>query len=319
MSFLLISVMLFGLVHPISKVILQQGIPLSYFCILFVGIRLFFQIALFLFKKTKWKFTREVFLLLLLLGGTGACLQYFEFKGIDNGLEPAIVTFIVFSYPIWILLYSVIFSKSKLSRLEIGQSLMTVGGIFLISQVNLTGIKLFSATMLFPIVASLAIAVWIVVSAKLRQKGVGAFELSLFYDLFSILVLALVCSSSLVEERIIFMTWSQSSKHILSIILYALIAGFLPNILFYMGVRKLPLHSTGLIMALEPLFSTLYSILIWKMTFGIYFIIGAVCILVGSFPKEIFSQALLARIISQLSMSNISTNFINKYKKGNIL
>ena len=39
----------------------------------------------------------------------------FEFKGVSEGLSPGIVTFLMFSYPIWIILGQTIFSKDPLT------------------------------------------------------------------------------------------------------------------------------------------------------------------------------------------------------------
>lgn len=40
MLIVFVSVLIFGWVHPVSKLLLDQGVPLSYFCVLYVGIRL---------------------------------------------------------------------------------------------------------------------------------------------------------------------------------------------------------------------------------------------------------------------------------------
>lgn len=284
------SVLFFGLVHPASKLLLDQGIPLSYFCTLYVGIRVIFQLPVFFRKKGASIQSQKIFRLLLLVGLVGAFLQLFEFKGIHKGLPPSMVTFLMFSYPAWILVINLFNENQNFSALEAVQSISVVVGIYFLSQTDLSKFAVLSSSLIYPLVASGLIAAWIVLSNRLRKEGVGSFELSAYYDLFSIIALLVIFSGNLMSDWPQVLAWSKNFNHVFGMILYSLMIGLLPNIIFYFGSRKVSSHFAGTMMALEPLFSTVYSAIIWKTNFEGSFFVGGLFILFANIPKEIFAK-----------------------------
>lgn len=286
MLIVFISALIFGFVHPGSKLLLDQGIPLSYFCLLYIGIRLIAQLP-FLFKKNKTPVkAKKIFYSLVAIGLMGAFLQFFEFKGVGDGIPPAVVTFLMFSYPIWILIANVISKKQSVGTLEVVQSAAVVLGIFFIGKNEFAKLNLNSWAFLYPLCASVLIATWIILSNRLRKDGVGTFQLSAYYDLFSLLALLIIFSGSWKHDWAQFLLWSQNAQHVFGILLFSILVGLVPNFLFYFGSRQVSSHFAGTILALEPIFSSVYSTWLWPMPFGNYFVIGASFILLANIPKE---------------------------------
>lgn len=288
MMIVFMAALIFGFVHPGSKLLLDQGIPLSYFCLLYIGIRLMLQLP-FLFQKTETSIKgKKIFFPLLAIGLVGALLQLFEFKGVDQGLSPATVTFIMFSYPIWILAANLFSQKQSSGVIEAVQSLAVIIGIYLIGQNEITNLKLNSAAVVYPLLASGLIAAWILLSNYLRKGGIGTFQLSAYYDLFSFLALTVIFSGRWEQDWPQFLIWSQNPEHIYGMFLFSVFIGLLPNFLFYFGNRQVTSHFAGTILALEPIFSSLYSAALWPTNFGGYFVIGATFILLANLPKQLF-------------------------------
>ncbi len=296
MFILFISVLIFGLVHPVSKLILDQGIPLSYFCGLYVGIRFVFQFPVFFKKNNSRVSSKKIIYLLSLVGLVGAFLQFFEFKGIQIGMQPALVTFIMYSYPTWILIINLFNKRHTFNILEAIQSILTVVGIFFVSHINFSSYDGFSWNLLYPLLASALIAAWIILSNRLRKEGVGSFELSAYYDLFSIFALLIIFNDSLVKDWPQFLFWSHDINHILGLIFYSLMIGLLPNLLFYFSSRNVSSNIAGTMMTFEPFFSALYSTIIWKTTFDSHFVIGGIMIMFANIPKEFFKKAFQCKL-----------------------
>lgn len=294
MSMIFVSVLIFGLVHPLSKLILDQGVPLSYFCALYIGIRFLFQAPfLFLQNKSSTRQSKTVYLPLLFIGLVGALLQIFEFKGIHQGLAPATVTFLMFSYPLWILIFNLLTKSQSIGLAELLQSGAVLTGVFLISRdgsshLDWTSIHRISTQLIYPLLAGVLIALWITLSNRLRKRGVGTLQLSAYYDLFSLVALLGIFGGQMIEDWSRFLAWTQTTNHIYGIVLYSTLVGLLPNFLFYHGSRTASSHFAGSAMALEPLFSAIYSALIWQSTISPLFWIGGIFILLANMPRELW-------------------------------
>lgn len=284
------AALIFGFVHPGSKLILGQGIPLSYFCLLYIGIRLIAQLP-FLFRTKATELKREkIIFALISIGLVGALLQLFEFKGVDLGIPPATITFIMFSYPLWILAVNFLSQKHTIGIFDAVQSMAVITGIYLIGQSEMTNLKLNSWALLYPLLASFLIAAWILLSNHLRKEGVGTFHLSAYYDFFSFIVLLVIFSGQLKHDWPQFLFWSDSLQHIYGIVFFSIFVGLLPNFLFYFGNRQVTSHFAGTVLALEPIFSSFYSAALWPTVFGRSFVVGAAFILLANLPKEIFTS-----------------------------
>ncbi|GEM_PF-2582984 len=220
-------------------------------------------------------------------------MQFFEFKGVGEGLPPAVETFLMFSYPIWILIANVISKKQSVGILEVVQSAAVVLGIFFFGKNEFANLNLNSWAFLYPLGASVLIATWIIRSNRLRKEGVGTFQLSAYYDLFSLLALLVIFSGSWKQDWAPFQLWGQNVQHIYGMLLFSILVGLLPNFLFYFGSRQVSSHFAGTILALEPIFSSIYSAWLWPMPFGNSFIIGALFILLANIPKEFLVFAML--------------------------
>jgi drug/metabolite transporter (DMT)-like permease len=285
----LASVLVFGLVHPVSKLFLAQGLPLSYFCVLYVGIRLLFQVPLVLRRRRVSGRGSRTYLTMVLLGLVGGVLQLLEFKGIDQGLPPATVTFLVFSYPVWILLMNGVMKAQTVGRSEIVQVGALVAGLFIFTRGEAGSLTVPAFNLVYPLLASLLMAAWIILSNRLRKDGVGILELSAFYDLFCVVALLGIFAGSWLKDWPQFLIWSQNNNYLIGIVAYSLIVGLLPNALFYLGTRQVSAHVSGAVMVLEPLFSTVYSAAIWGTTLSASFYLGGVLILLANLPKELWS------------------------------
>ena len=193
----------------------------------------------------------------------------------------------MFSYPIWIILGQTIFSKDPLTL----TSLLKVGfggiGIYFVSRNYFDGFQTENSfSVVYPILASILIAVWITISNKLRKQNVSSLSLSLYCDLFSLVALLILFSHDLNQDWAIFLKWLEISSNVASLALYSIFIGLLPNVLFYFGSRRVSAFACGMAMALEPVLSTMYSSFIWEMSLDSPFFLGAIFILFANLPIQ---------------------------------
>jgi len=284
-----IAAILFGLVHPGSKLILDQGLDLLSFCGLYVLIRLLSQLPIVIKTRSYRVKNIKSWMLLISLGVVGAGLQWNEFKGIGSGLGVPTVTFLVYSHPIWSLLFSRIINKEGLNLISFLKLATGLLGIFCIlgSEIHFTSQKL--QLMISPLFAGVLIALWVSVSNKAKSNGLLTWTLSFYYDFFAFLSLLFIKvtqpDSSMSWGQIL--QWTAQLDHLLEISFYAIFVGLLPNILFYEGNSTSSARAAGLILLIEPLVATLVSHWIWHDTLSRSFLIGGLFLIVSGAPIEI--------------------------------
>jgi drug/metabolite transporter (DMT)-like permease len=279
------SVLLFGFVHPGSKFILGTGIGLLHFCLLYSGFRLLSQLPVVIFKKYYLIPSKMHLLLLGGMGLVGAALQFTEFKGISEGLPVSLVTFLLYSYPIWTILFSSVINGENVSLesfFKVGLSI--IGLIFILdghAKIQVKDFK-FEATLIYPIVASFLMALWVCLANLSKKKGCRSWSISFYYDLFAFLTLAGITLQNDTSAQFLHLeNWMFQDFNTAIIFGYAVLLGVVPNILFYKASQNLTAMTASLLLLFEPVISSVISFWAWRETLNNSFILGA-CLLLAS-------------------------------------
>ncbi len=290
MIYIWLSALLFGMVHPGSKVILNSGLSLEIFCFTYIGIRLLAQIPFVLKQKAYLISGSGKIKIILALGVVGCLLQLSEFAGIANGSNVTTVTFLVYTHPFWSILISKIIFKEKLERLGILKlAFASIGILLIIGMENFTFINL--KTHWLSLLAGLLISSWIKISNVARKAGFSTLTTNFYYDLMSFFCLVgLILSTKNGNEFQFLFSYLNNSSHLLSLIFYSIIIGLLPNLLFYKGSAIVDSLSAGYILLLEPIIASTIAYFAWNESITFSFALGALFILSANLPKELFEK-----------------------------
>lgn len=300
MIWVILSSILFGMVHPGSKILLGMGIDLIDFCLLYIGIRFICQIPFFIKNIGKNKNIENYpWILLILFGCVGASLQVSEFFGLTKGLSVATVTFLVYSHPVWSLILSHFINKEKIGFNEIFRVVIGLIGIYVISSQANNGTISFELRIIAPILAGFLIALWSSLSNKLRKKGLASLEVSFFYDLFGLaaIIIFIGTSSSFYAHMESIQSWIQIPKNFILISLYSIFIGLLPNFLFYLGSGTLSNLNASLLLLIEPIVATTIAFIFMKESTSIIFLGGAALILVSGLNFINFYNMFISRFL----------------------
>jgi len=286
MPLILLSSLLYGLIHPGSKWILDGGMTLLSFVVLFIGLRLIFQLPLVIFHKSYRIKSKNLLVYFIFFGIIGSALQVTEFYGISEGLPHPLLTMLVYSHPIWTLLLGKFINGNPISRNSLIKMSVALVGMITICG---TGAEYFSGNLLLllgPLSAGLLIALWICFSNKIRTISNDSLSISFYYDLFSFMTLLSLVSFSDKPVFTMALNYLSDINQFFKISSYALLIGFLPNYFFYKGQDKVSSFTCGLILLLEPVVSTLVSFLIWHDSLSWTFFPGALLIVLANIPDK---------------------------------
>ena len=288
MIYVLVAAILFGFVHPGSKLLLGDGIDLLSFCLLYIGIRLVAQIPVVIRTKSYKIESRNQLYVFLAIGVVGACLQMTEFMGIAKGLPVPLVTFLVYTHPVWAMLASRFINGERLtinSGIKIGLGLV---GAALISFPHFQYGSFPLTSMIAPIFAGMMIALWVSLSSKAKSLGATSLSISFYYDLFALVSLCLFKLGT--EQTASFaetLAWVSEPSHFAKMAFYSIFLGLLPHLLFYRGAGLTSALSASLILLLEPVIASGTSFFVWKEPISHFFLVGACFVLAAGSPLDL--------------------------------
>lgn len=299
MIFVFLAAVIFGFVHPGSKLLLGSGIDLLTFCLLYVGIRLLAQIPFVVASGAFRIATKKQWLILGSIGIVGAALQMTEFMGIADGLPVPIVTFLVYTHPIWTILLGRILNSEKITTLSIAKLSLGISGSAFIFLTQVQSVSGNLRLMVAPIIAGLMIALWITLSRKAKSEKIGTSTISFYYDLFAFLALLGLHSANVTKTLPLQDVWGTLAepKFLFAMIAYSIFVGLLPNLLFYRGSQSVTALTAGLILLLEPVVATLSSSLLWHTSLPALFTLGAGFVLLSGAPLEDIPLARLKAVV----------------------
>ena len=278
-----LAVLLFGFLHPISKPILDSGFSAFGFAAAFVGLRLVMTIPLL--RGARWTALRHNAGAVVLIGLAGAALQISEFHAIKVGLPVQAVSFLVFTVPLWTMVFGMIINRERLTPVQGIKALITLAGaaLVVIAQRNCLAPWMLA----LPLVAGMALGLWVSLSRHLKERGMATSELSFAYD-----VMSLAFITGFIVSRVPFATvsadllWLKEPAHVAAMAAYTALLGLVANFVFYGAARHVTAIRLGFVMALEPIISACLSFLLFGESMGLLMALGAGCIVLANVPDQ---------------------------------
>ncbi len=311
MPFILLSALLFGLVHPGSKFFISAGLDLLSFCELYILFRLLLQIPVMLVSKKFELPTRKQLLLMISIGILGGALQLSEFSGIASGVPVAVVTFLVYTHPVWTLVLSRVINQEELNLESVVRLLIGFTGLVFISRSQWSQHTYPLVALVPALTSGLIIALWVTLSNKAKKEGLSTWSISFYYDLIAFMSLgafAIIRGQHVLSD----FSWLLDAAHVAKMIFYALFIGLLPNLLFYHGSLKTPARSAGLALLLEPLVASLTAWWVRGDRLSSWFICGAILILLTGVPMTFFKKFRLSSItFFAIATLGLALNFVS--------
>ena len=270
--FVIISSLLFGILPSIqNKAILNGGDPLT---VLLVcnGVCVLCSFLLCAFRRISLKVTRKELLTYLLSGScifvTDLCLNLAYTK-----MPVGLVTMIHFLYPVLICLGAVLFFQEKLSLNKKAAIILSVSGLFLLSD---PGAAYSFEGVVYALISAFAYAVNLTVIDRGVISGHDTFLKNFYIFLFSFLF-------SILFNRLDLQAVSFRADQFFWMVLsgFVLISG---SICMTVGIRTLGSSDAAFISTLEPITSLLVSTFLYRYDLLFRSIIGCVFIILSLFP-----------------------------------
>ena len=273
-----ISGITFGLIPLFSIPVLQTGMHSSSVLIYRYAFGCLAMLGMLMFHRTRMWLAFGDFLRILLLSSMYAVSSIALIEGY-NYMASGIATTLLFSYPVWTLLLSVVFLKERLSLVTLLAIFIAIAGVFFLSGILDGGGSIKGLTGMFLVLLSgFLYAVYMVIFPRMRIREMPSLKLTFFIFFFAMLILTLYASFT--RGRI---DPIESSSQFINLFFLGLLPTAVSNITLIMSLKQISSTMAAVLGAFEPMTAMCVGILIFGEPFTIPIVIGFVLIIASVF------------------------------------
>lgn len=277
---------MYGTITPGAEILLNDG-----FSLIDVSFYRAFFISLFiipvLLVRPGYMFSLEMTPFFIVYGLIGGLLETAMFASLYLDVPVALVVFFLYTQPVWTIIMGRFFLGEKILRKHLIAVAFGIAGIFILVRSWEIESARSLAGLLIALLAGFLLSLWVIWARKSaiykNHYITTTFGWSFFASAW--LVLLVIIAGALLPQygTEISISPSLMKTNLSHIVLFALIAGLLPHLLFYKGVEKVSASSSGIILLLEPVSATVIAALIFSDPVGFSFVIGAFFVLLSNY------------------------------------
>lgn len=283
---IIVAGIMYGTITPGGEILLNDG-----FSLIDVSFYRAFFISLFIVPvlviRPRYMFSLEMTPFFLVYGLIGGLLETAMFASLYLDVPVALVVFFLYTQPVWTIILGRFFLGEKILRKHLLGVAFGIAGIFIMVRSWEIESARSLAGVLIALLAGFLLSLWVIWARKSaihkNHYITTTFGWSFFASVW--LVLLVIISGVFLPQygKQISISPSLMQTNLSHIVLFALLAGLLPHLLFYKGVEKVSASSSGIILLLEPVSATVIAALIFSDPVGLSFLIGAFFILLSNY------------------------------------
>lgn len=222
---------------------------------------------------------------LALYGLGGALLQLAGFAGIILQVPVAIVSFFMYSQPIWTVFLSRFFLKEKIDSKKMLAVFSALAGVAVLANLASAGNYNVWGT-IAPLIGGFLLSIWIVGGKKVAIEKEPASFVTFAYCGFTTLWLLLIYSlfKKIVPQPMFSsLTLTHSTTVWFHLLWIVLVSRVLSNWLFYRGMKKVEASRAGIIVLVEPISVAIISAIAFSQPITTTLVLGGSLILFANY------------------------------------
>ncbi|MFA6963111.1 MAG: DMT family transporter [Patescibacteria group bacterium] len=281
--FVISGATLSGLVVFGGQVLSSFGLSLAEISIIPFIISLVVLIPVIVSKRG-WKINKQFLPLMIFYGFVEAIIILCEFGALKLGASVATTVFLLYTQPLWTMIFSSVILKEKISRQDIYACLLVLVGILLLAN----PLKLQGALpgIIVALVGGLGLSGWVVLGSYASKKNIPPLSTYFISRLFMLIFLSaifFIMPRFTQEQEIIGWGLNFSIYVWLAIALFGIVAELFNNLCYLKGVEKVPTMKAGIIMLLEPIVGAILATIFLHQPMTLGIIIGGALILSANY------------------------------------
>ncbi|WP_448908506.1 DMT family transporter [Hoylesella shahii] len=269
-----ISGITFGLIPLFAIPVLNTGMHSTSVLIYRYAFGCLAMLCMLMFHRTRMRLAFGDFLRILLLSSMYAVSSITLIEGY-NYMASGIATTLLFSYPVWTCLLSVVFLHEKLSATTAIAIAIAVGGVFFLSGILDGQGDMQGLTGLFLLLTSgFLYAVYMVAFPRMRIRKIPSLKLTFYIFFFAMLILTLYATFTRGRFDPI-----DTHNQLINLFLLGLVPTAISNVTLIISLKQISSTMAAVLGAFEPMTAMCVGILLFGEPLTLPIVIGFVLII----------------------------------------
>lgn len=282
--FVMLCGLISGTIVLAGSFFVKLGLSLFEVCTLPFVFTVFILAPFVIFKKAL-RFKKQNLPILLLFGLVGFIAAFCEFAPSVLSVPVAITVLLLYTQPLWTILFSWLVVKDRISRSETIACLIVLLGVFIL--INPVNVKTESWLGVFiALLGGVALSGWLVVGSLASKKGnhpINTVFSGILFELILVLLAQPILVKFISDKSITRLSFIWPAKFWLYFLLFSLVTQIAGHYFYMKGVQKVPTTDAGIIMLLEPVSGAILAALFFHQAITINIFFGGVLIILANY------------------------------------
>lgn len=283
--YLILAAILFGSITTGAQLFANMGFSL-YEISLFRAVFISFILLPVVFIKREYLIKRELIPFFIIYGLIGGLLELTTFGGIAFGVPIAIAALLLYSEPIWTIIFSRLILQEKITFRKVISVITAMIGILLLLESWEIKTHQSIVGILLSLTSGIFLALWVIWGRKSAIRKQHAVTTTFGWTSFSVfwLILLLPVFLNLTSDPHVFkVSFNLPLNHWLYLMIFSLFSGVIPNLLFYSGIKTVDASIAGILLLIEPISASLLAAFLFDQPLGLKMLIGGALILFSNY------------------------------------
>jgi len=282
--YVMITGIISGTIVFAGKFFIDQGLSLLEITIIPLVFTALILLPFIIFKK-EYRFKKENLSILLMFGLVGFITELCQFTPSVLNVPVAITVLLLYTQPLWTILYSWLVAKEKISRSEvIACSFVLLGVIILVNPFNIDINNWLG--ILIALFGGIGLSGWVVVGSLASKKGNNPMNTVFAGVLFALILLFFtqpILAKFVSNQSMTRLSFDLPIRIFIYLLLFSLLTKIISHYFYMRGTQKVSATDAGIIMLLEPVSGAILAAIFFHQMITINIVFGGLLIIAANY------------------------------------
>ena len=222
----------------------------------------------------------------ILYGVTSGATVLAQYTALILGVPVAMVVLLLYTQPLWTLVISKFCLKEHINKKGIFASILVfLGVIVLVNPFGISSIENILGVIV-ALIGGITLSGWIVLGSFVSKKNNHPISIKFTETTIALIFIIMVLPLLLIlvrQPELTNLSFMWPTEIWVYLALYAVFAILINHLSYYIGAKKVPTFSAGVIMLLEPVVAAVLSVIFLSQALTVNLILGGVIILLANY------------------------------------